>query len=345
MASKFKNILKELNILGNTNENSQLLNLTKTPPKEPKNITPHTTASKPFATEQADLLYLPDDNGYKYLLVVVDIATRLTDAEPLKSRSSLVVRNALKKIFQRQIVKQPKRIEVDAGSEFRDEFEKYWSKYLTVLRKIAGRHRQQSVVETKNQQIGKILNARMTAEEINNNEVSRSWVDVLPKVIMLINQHFSHPAKSPPPNAPIRTNKFTKDILPEGTPVRTQLDNPKSIDETKLHGKFRTGDIRWGKVDYITRFYLRPDQPPLYQVGNDPKVAYSRHQLQVVKDDEVKPPTTGQNKFIVREILEKIKKSNKIFYKVKWNDNSITEEPRTTLIKDIPDMIKQFEKQ
>jgi len=31
---------------------------------------------------QADLLFLPNDNGYRYALVVTDLATRLSDAEP-----------------------------------------------------------------------------------------------------------------------------------------------------------------------------------------------------------------------------------------------------------------------
>ena len=33
---------------------------------------------------QADISFLPRDHGYKYLLVVVDISTRLIDAEKLK---------------------------------------------------------------------------------------------------------------------------------------------------------------------------------------------------------------------------------------------------------------------
>ena len=77
--SIYNKIYAELGILGDKNENSLLNNLTKIPPKEPREVMPHTSASKIFATEQLDTLYMPNDHGYKYILVVVDIATRKMD--------------------------------------------------------------------------------------------------------------------------------------------------------------------------------------------------------------------------------------------------------------------------
>ena len=38
---------------------------------------------------QVDILYLPDDDGYKYALVAVDVGNRLTDAEPMKKIDKL----------------------------------------------------------------------------------------------------------------------------------------------------------------------------------------------------------------------------------------------------------------
>jgi len=97
--SKLNNILKELDIIQDPKENSILKNLIKIPKEEPKAVMPHTTVTGKFNTEQADLLFLPEDEGYKYLLVVVDIATRLCDAEPLKSKESKVVAKAIQRIF------------------------------------------------------------------------------------------------------------------------------------------------------------------------------------------------------------------------------------------------------
>jgi len=48
--------------------------------------------------QQADLLYLPEDNGHKYLLVAVDLGSRLMDAQELKNRDATTVKNAMIKI-------------------------------------------------------------------------------------------------------------------------------------------------------------------------------------------------------------------------------------------------------
>jgi len=338
-------ILTDLKILSNVRENSLVKNLIKIPLKEPRDVMPHTTAPKENAVQQADLLFLPNDDGYKYLLVVVDIATRRTDAEPLKTKDSSEVKKALQKIYKRKILKQPLRLEVDSGKEFMGDFKKYYDTLLDLVKKVVGRHRQQSVVETKNYQIGKILNTRMLTEEVNNNITSRSWVDILPEVIKSINKYLSYQATDTDVDTPIRTNLFTSKILPVGTKVRIQLDNPQSYTEGKpLTGKFRSGDIRWSKTSHvITQFYLRPNQPPMYQLDNDKRVAYTKYQLQVVKSDETVPTTSSQNKFVVKKLLRRFKLKNKIYFEVLWGDDSKTNEPRTSLIKDIPLLIKEFE--
>jgi len=339
-------ILKELKILKQENENSVVKNLIKTPTKEPRDIMPHTNAPIENASHQADLLFLPNDDGYKYLLVVVDIATRKVDAEPLKTKEATEVKKAMEKIYKRKTLKTPLRLEVDSGKEFEGAFSKYFKNMLQIVKKIVGRHRQQSVVETKNYQIGKILNTRMLVEEINNDDTSRSWVDILPQVIKLINKYFSHKPKEISVNEPIKTNKFTSSILQVGTKVRVQLDNPIDyVDETKLNGRFRAGDTRWSKTVYtITSFYLRPGQPPMYQLDNDKRVAYTKYQLQIVRDDEVRPSTESQKKWNIEKLLKRYKFENRIVFDVKWEGyKETTIEPRVNLIKDVPEMVKEFE--
>jgi IS30 family transposase len=145
-------------------------------------------------SHQADLLFLPNDNGFKYCLVVVDLATRITDAQPLKNKTSKDVLEAMKKIYKGKYLKTPHYLEVDAGAEFKDVFEKYFKTRLTLRVKEAGRHQQQSVVETRNALLGRTLNKRMVAQEINTGEQSNEWVKFLPKVISAVNSHYTHPA-------------------------------------------------------------------------------------------------------------------------------------------------------
>jgi hypothetical protein len=55
--------LREINVSTNKGENSLLNNLLKTPVKEKTKTMAHTTASKIWAREQIDTLYLPNDEG------------------------------------------------------------------------------------------------------------------------------------------------------------------------------------------------------------------------------------------------------------------------------------------
>ena len=344
--SKIDKIYEKLGILSNKNEDSLLKNLTKKPKKEPRNMMPHTMASKMYSTEQIDTLYLPNDNGYKYLLVIVDIASRKCDCEPMKTRDAKTAKISLEKIFKRGILKRPKRLEVDSGTEFKGEFEKHFKKFCKIFKKEIGRHRQQSVVEYKNQQIGKILNARMTAEEINNDNTSRHWVDIMPQVVKLVNEEFSHPVKENDMALPIRTDEYSKNILPIGTKVRVQLDNPIDyVEEKRLHGKFRTGDIRWTKnIGTITRIFLRPNQPVMYQIDNNNNVAYTKYQLQLVPKNELKPSTKGQVEHYAQEIISKRKVHGLMYYKVRFEDDDVVEMDGKQIREELPDLLKEFNK-
>jgi hypothetical protein len=256
------------------------------------------------------------------------------------------VRDALKKIYARKIVKLPKRLEVDSGTEFRGEFQKHFSKVLKIITKVAGRSRQNAFIESKNGVIGEVLNTAMLGSEINNDATSRKWVYLVKDMVSLINEEYERVPKITPAEAPEITNDFTRDILDVGTKVRTQLDKPVNyVDGKPEIGKFRRGDIRWSKeIKTISRFFLRPDQIPLYQVDNDARVAYSRYQLQVTRDDEVKPNQPDGNQSYAQRITNKKTEKGKIFYQIEWEDKSLTYEPRTQLIKEIPDMIKEYEK-
>ena len=72
-----------------------------------------------------------------------------------------------------------------------------------------------------------------------------------------------------------------------------------------------------------------------------------KKQLQVVSENEKLPSQKHQTVFIVEKIVDKRKNKNKIEYLIKWKDyptSKNTWEPKTSLIKDIPQAIKDFEK-
>lgn len=339
-----------------------LHNLYKVPKRDKGLNVPHFQPVPPGVSQQADLLYLPEDNGYKYALVVVDNGSRKADAEPLKSHSSEEVTKAFKHIYSRTLKIPTSQIQVDSGAEFRGATEKFFKDNNVVMRFAkAGRHRQQALVERVNQTLGTILHKRMAAQELLTGEVSKEWVSDLPKVIEVLNDMRTENPDNPKtkkklPGLPVAEGD-SKNMLELGTKVRVMLDAPKSVHGDKLHGKFRSGDIRWDpKIRTIKNVTLKENLPPMYLLdGNvsDMKIepiGYTKNQLQVVDEKEELPPGEKvirgtPTTYYVEKILAKKKEKNKIYYSVKWKGfKEPTWEPRTSIFKQVPEMIKEYDK-
>jgi hypothetical protein len=78
----------------------------------------------------------------------------------------------------------------------------------------------------------------------------------------------------------------------------------------------------------------------MYQVDNKTDVAYTRPQLQVVKESEVAPQGPQRQ---IEKIVRKFKKNNKIVFEIKFKDTDETKViPRTELMKTHPALVRGF---
>ena len=288
----YKKILKK--ILPNENLD-EIEQLHKKPIPESKENMPTFQDFKSNYTNQADILHLPTAKyGYKYLLVVVDDHTRKFDAYPLKNESSHSVLNAFLKIYETsKFLKIPKILEFDAGTAFHGEVEDYF-KNLGIHIKYAetNRHRQQGLVEAKNQLIGNIIFQLLNVKELKDKKkgikkVALDWYkskEEFNELIESINEHQTYkPLETQTQDKPVAT-KFNKNLLNVGDRVRVQLDYPINIShEKKLIGKFRSADIRWSPdVKKIKWVALKPGEPPMYEVDGE-HFLRTLNQLQLVK--------------------------------------------------------------
>ncbi len=117
----------------------------------------------------ADLLELPKTkNGYRYLLVIVDLFSREFDIEPLKNKEPKNVLDAMKKCFGRKhLNKTYASLRTDSGNEFKGVFHK-WLFDNNILHKVAlpNRHKQLSTVESLNKQLGRLFNGYMNKKNL-----------------------------------------------------------------------------------------------------------------------------------------------------------------------------------
>ena len=340
-----KNVLKDMKIINNTMEKSKIIELMKPPAKLPYKQRPKMKNGIPFDTIQADLLYLPHDNGFKYLLVCVDVCTHFTDAEPLKNREMKTVLKAFDTIFKRKILKFPHNLQVDDGTEFKGkEFLKYFNKNNCLVRYGApGRTKQQGLVEYYNKIYGRILYMQMNVDELETGEPSTSWVDLLPNLIKSFNKHLTREPKDYKDDKTLLNSLKQKDNFKIGDFVHVALEKPKNIvDGKRLHGNFRETDLKFTvKPHEIIDYYFRPDIPLMYIVEGFDKNAFAKNELKIIKDNNNKPVP---RKYTVEKIVNKIKKNNKYFYVVKWkNHNEVSYEPIDRLKQDVPDIVEEFE--
>jgi hypothetical protein len=115
------------------------------------------TYSIPNEIHQLDLLFMPHDSvgrkTFKYILSVVDVASRYKEAEPLTSKYSNEVAKAIEKIYKRSKLTWPKRVQANAGREFMGEFTTLMKNHNVEIIRIKpepGSHRKQAIVERFN---------------------------------------------------------------------------------------------------------------------------------------------------------------------------------------------------
>ena len=304
---------------------------------------------KPGEIYQADLLFLPDDEGFKYLLVVVDTNNNTVDAEPLKQKTAVAIITGLTNIFKRKYLKQPGfSIEADSGGEFDNKKLRELLNKKNIILRIgeSGRSNQQALAEYYNGVIAAILFKKMTVDEIETGEENKIWVEEIPELIKSLNKHMIKDKADI-----INDNvlyKSKENIIPIGTKVRTALDKPINIvDGKRIYGKLRATDHKWSlKPAEIEDLSIRPNQPIMYKIEGKNHNYFTKNQLQVFNEKEKIPKARV---YIIEKLLDKFdgKKGLK-YFKVKWqgydDEKDYTEEPRSKLMKTNKEMVLEYER-
>jgi hypothetical protein len=336
MEQFIKNILD-----GKKSKTSLIDQLYRRPTKDENGDNPTFPKIDPNYLQQIDLLYLPNDNGMKYCLVVVDQGSRYLGAIALEDRTVNDVIKGLKGLYKSsKYLKKPVNIVSDQGSEFLGSFDSELHKMGINYHKIvkSGRHRSVSLAERKNQTIGKIISKILTQVQLTSGNASSKWVSYLPIIVDSINEKIDEQNKKIKPQKledvkPITSNPDHKiDLLNEGDEVRVALDNPIDVNGKSLNGKFRTGDIRWNpKIRTVKYMYMKPNEPIMYFLdGNHGNlkietVGYTRNQLQKVstreKDIQIQQPLfeNENNRHEIQHIRDRgVNELDQIMYLVKF---------------------------
>jgi hypothetical protein len=240
----------------------------------------------------SDLLFLPTTTeGYKYLFVIVDLASDNFDIEPLKTKEPAECLKALLKIFKRKtyIKAIHASLTTDAGNEFKGSFNKYlWDNGIYHKTTVPGRHSQNANVESLNRQLGRLINGYLNQKEEKSHQTERDWLPVIKKIRVSLNKHrekklpddiFTYVSKENrnPINIPDKRNLFKKNDL-----VHYKLDRPRNaLNQLQNTTKNRVGDYIWSKelVKIISVFIVNAPVFYRYMLEGQSNVSYTEDQL------------------------------------------------------------------
>ncbi len=309
----------------NGKANTELNQLFKKPIPEVGIYMPKSQVFTKDAYYQADVLYMPEDKGFKYILVCVDMYDGTIDAEPIKEVNPANVLKGFKEIFKRKYLNYPLFITFDKGHEFKGaEIINYFKANGTNVKyALTGRSRQLANAERANQKIATVLFKRMTSQELITGEPDKQWVDDLKPLIEVLNEHKKKPLEHELKTIPF-VDKYSGKLLTIGQNVRQLLDYPiNNTNNARLIGGFRSSDIRWSpKATKITEVLLKPGYPPLYLTDSNDNVARTKNQLSVVRKDEQEPDAKylrgTPEHYQIAEILDKRVRGRKTEYKIRW---------------------------
>ena len=261
---------------------------------------PSFTVNVPNEVHQADLLFLPHDKvrrkTYRYALTVVDIASRYKDAEPLSSKDSGEVAEALSKIYKR-VLKWPKLLQVDAGTEFMGVVTKTLKdKHTTIRRAEAEYHRGQSIVERFNKTLAERLFGYQYWKELEDpsGPRNREWTQRLPQVIAALNNEETRVTGMKPKEAIKKKSIEHKSFVRSSRPVGMKEKKlPRNITVRYLYqpgelegGSKRATDPIWSlKMYSISKSVTKEGQPVLYYLTDGPSRGFVKEELLIVPKD------------------------------------------------------------
>lgn len=249
-----------------------LLDLYKIPTKNKgKEIRHFIKPLKEGEQQQADILFLPDDNGYKYCLVVVDIANNRTDAFALKTKSTTEVLNAFKRIYSNKILKKPLYLNTDSGSEFKSVVHDYFSEN-NIIHTVSdtGRHSANAFVEYINKLIGRAIFSIQNVKELETKRTNRQWTRHLKEVIEILNEkanenqkkhtieqlEIAKREKKDEEKAIVGSSAIDQHIdeflnkIEKGKPINELKTDIPLIDKSTKHGILEIGTTVRYKLDY-----------------------------------------------------------------------------------------------
>ncbi len=219
-----------------------------------------------FAADLVDMQqFAAENDGFKYMLTVIDCFSRYAWAIPIKDKKGDTVLNAFKELVSKS-KRKPNRLWVDQGKEFVNKKMAEWLKENNILLYHTYGEHKASMVERFNRTLKSIMWRRFTYEQKDK------WIHILPELINEYNNTKHSSIKMSPIDASKTENekKLWKYLYGD------TLEEAKDTENTD--SKLKLGE--WVRVSKVKRVFSK---------GYTPN--WSQEIFKIVAKNIVVPPT------------------------------------------------------
>ena len=270
-----------------------------------------------FDSDLADCALLSDKNdGYKYLLIMIDIFSRYAWVRPLKTKYAKEVVTAMQSIFMEG--RKPAVLRTDGGREYNNKIVKT---YLN----SKGVHHFRTYNETKAnyaERFIKTLKGKLYRYVVAKNTIR--YIDILQDLVKSYN-HTVHSSLGRPPSGVYKGNenevRYDQYLRRRREKVKFQQFKFKPGDHVRIsftRSAFdREYNQRWSGEVYVIETRRRRDSIPIYTIKdwNGEKVdgTFYQQELQKVNVDD-------NNLFKIEKILKRRRRNGRRQVFVKWQN-------------------------
>jgi transposase InsO family protein len=251
------------------------------------------------------------NDGYRYLLVCVDVFSKYAWVIPLKNKTGLSLVEAFKLILSTG--RKPEKVMTDQGTEF-------FNKHFQALMKEKDINLYNTYNETKASIVERLIRTLKTRMwRYFTAKKTMRYIDMLPDLVHSYNHSVHRSIKTKPADVTVENEQKVWHTLYDSHDVVKNVKFKFKVGETvrisKIKRQFSKGYLPNFSKEIFTISKQIPRDPPVYKLkdydGEELKGTFYDKELQkVIKQDDV---------YEIEKVLKKRGRGNNVQYLVKWS--------------------------
>ena len=264
---------------------------------------------------QADLcdvaLIARENDGYRFILTVIDIFSRYAWARPLKNKTGIAVAEAFKDIFSEGRI--PRRIQTDQGKEFENQHVRsLFNKHNIELFSVKSAYKA-AIVERFNRTLKNKLWRYFTMS------TKQKWTQILQDVVHSYNHSIHRTLRCKPAEVTAaNVSEIREKVFNKRPPSKVESDVQvgDKVRISKVKSVFAKGYLpNWTEEIFTVESVDRKTVPTMYKLKdyNNEVIEGSFYRY------EIEPVIHEDDTYIVEKVIRTQKRGNEQWCLVKWD--------------------------